>query len=179
MGVRLKRLREERRLTQQALADAIGISLSYLNQIENNQRPLTVAVLLKLNAAFGVDVQLFSGEDEARLVGELREALFDPGVGEEISSAELKEIATGMPAVGRAIVGLHKRLSRALDQSAALPRGWAMTGRATAGRTQHPSRPLPSRRCATSSIQGTIISMRLTGPPRQLPRGLACRRGAW
>lgn len=120
MGVRLKRLREERQLTQQALADAIGISLSYLNQIENNQRPLTVAVLLKLNAAFGVDVQLFSGEDEARLVGELREALFDPGVGEEISSAELKEIATGMPAVGRAIVGLHKRLSRALDQSAAL-----------------------------------------------------------
>lgn len=120
MGVRLKRLREERQLTQQALADAIGISLSYLNQIENNQRPLTVAVLLKLNAAFGVDVQLFSGEDEARLVGELREALFDPGIGEEISSAELKEIATGMPAVGRAIVGLHKRLARALEQSAAL-----------------------------------------------------------
>src|SRR5690606_37803003 len=71
MGVRLKRLRDERRLTQQALADALGISLSYLNQIENNQRPLTVAVLLKLNAAFGVDVQLFSDEDEARLVGEL------------------------------------------------------------------------------------------------------------
>lgn len=120
MGVRLKRLREERQLTQQALADVIGISLSYLNQIENNQRPLTVAVLLKLNAAFGVDVQLFSGDDEARLVGELREVLFDPGIGEEISSAELKEIATGMPAVGRAIVGMHKRLERALEQSAAL-----------------------------------------------------------
>ncbi len=120
MGVRLKRLREERRLTQQALADAIGISLSYLNQIENNQRPLTVPVLLKLNAAFGVDVQLFSDEDEARLVGELREALFDPALGEEISTAELKEIATNMPAIGRALVGLHKRLGRALDQANAL-----------------------------------------------------------
>ncbi|OCC05467.1 Cro/Cl family transcriptional regulator [Labrys sp. WJW] len=120
MGVRLKRLREERRLTQQALADAIGISLSYLNQIENNQRPLTVAVLLRLNAAFGVDVQLFSDEDEARLVGELREALADPRAGEDISGAELKELAANMPAVGRAIVTLHRRLTHALDQSAAL-----------------------------------------------------------
>ncbi|WP_026381738.1 short-chain fatty acyl-CoA regulator family protein [Afifella pfennigii] len=120
VGVRLKRLREERRLTQQGLADAMGISLSYLNQIENNQRPLTVPVLLRLNAAFGADVQLFSDEDEARLVGELREALADPGVSEEISNAELREIATNMPAVGRAIVGLHKNLTRALDQATAL-----------------------------------------------------------
>jgi predicted transcriptional regulator/DNA-binding XRE family transcriptional regulator len=120
MGVRLKRLREERRLTQQALADAIGISLSYLNQIENNQRPLTVPVLLKLNAAFGVDVQFFSDEDEARMVGELREALAHPLAGEDVSGAELKEIATNMPAAGRAIVSLHRRLTQALDQSAAL-----------------------------------------------------------
>ena len=54
MGVRLKRLREERQLTQQALASIIGISLSYLNQLENNQRPLTLAVVLKLNAAFPI-----------------------------------------------------------------------------------------------------------------------------
>lgn len=120
MGVRLKRLREERGLTQQALADAIGISLSYINQIENNQRPLTVAVLLKLNAAFGVDVQIFSDEEEARLVGELREALINLSPGEEISGAELKEIATNMPALGRSIVNLHKRLVRSLDQAAAL-----------------------------------------------------------
>lgn len=120
MGVRLKRLREERRLTQQALADAIGISLSYLNQIENNQRPLTVPVLLRLNAAFGVDVQLFSDEDEARLVGELREALFDPAASEEVSTAELREIATNMPAAGRAIARLHRQLATSLDQAAAL-----------------------------------------------------------
>lgn len=120
MGVRLKRLREERRLTQQALADALGISLSYLNQIENNQRPLTAPVLLRLNAAFGVDVQLFSDDEEVRLIGELREALLDPAVGETISSAELGEIAANMPAVGRAIVRLHKRLSRSVEQAAAM-----------------------------------------------------------
>ena len=55
MGVRLRRLREERNLTQTAVAQALGISNSYLSQIEQNQRPLTVPLLLKLNAAFGVD----------------------------------------------------------------------------------------------------------------------------
>lgn len=118
-GMRLKRLREERRLTQQALADRIGVSLSYLNQIENNQRPLTAAVLLKLNAAFGLDVQLFSGEDEARLVGELRAALADPGLGQSVALAEIKEIAANMPAVGRALVLLQKRLTRAQEEAAA------------------------------------------------------------
>lgn len=120
MGVRLKRLREERRLTQQALASAIGLSLSYLNQLENNQRPLTVPVLLKLNAAFGVDVQLFSEDDEARLIGDLKEAMSDPVIGEQIATAELRELASNMPAVGRALVAIHRRYRRALEQSAAL-----------------------------------------------------------
>ncbi|MGB3864555.1 MAG: short-chain fatty acyl-CoA regulator family protein [Xanthobacteraceae bacterium] len=120
IGVRLKRLREERRLTQQALASAIGVSLSYLNQIENNQRPLTVPVLLKLNAAFGIDVQLFSEDDEARLIGDLKEALSDPALGETVATAELRALASNMPAVGRALVALHRRYHRALEQSAAL-----------------------------------------------------------
>ncbi len=59
MGVRLRRLREERKLKQVELANALGISASYLNQLEQNQRPLTVPVLLKINQVFGVDVQLF------------------------------------------------------------------------------------------------------------------------
>src|SRR5271154_6173989 len=120
MGVRLKRLREERRLTQQALASAIGISLSYLNQLENNQRPLTIPVLLKLNAAFGVDVQLFSEDEEARLIADLREALSDPQIGETISTAELRELAVNMPVVGRAFVGLNRRYRQAIEQSATL-----------------------------------------------------------
>jgi len=119
MGVRLKRLREERKLTQQALADALGISLSYLNQIENNQRPLTVPVLLKLNAAFGMDVQLFSEDDDARLIGELREALSDPALGEPIASADLRELASNMPALARAFISQSRRLKQASEQAAA------------------------------------------------------------
>ena len=89
MGLRLKRLREEQRLTQAALAQRLGISLSYLNQLENNQRPLTVQVLLALNTAFGLDLQVFSEDDEARLISDLREALSDAAFGETIAAVEL------------------------------------------------------------------------------------------
>src|SRR5688500_12128171 len=104
MGVRLRRLREERNLSQVALAQQLGLSPSYLNQIEQNQRPLTVAVLLRISATLGVDVQAFSDDEEARLIAGMREALADNPGGEAVSLAELRELATQMPAVGRSLV---------------------------------------------------------------------------
>ncbi|NWN33567.1 helix-turn-helix transcriptional regulator, partial [Klebsiella michiganensis] len=88
-------MREERGLKQVELAQALGISPSYLNQLEQNQRPLTVAILLKLNAVFGIDVQLFSEDEEARLITDMRDAIADGG--ESISVAELRELAANMP----------------------------------------------------------------------------------
>ncbi|MBN9582515.1 MAG: DUF2083 domain-containing protein [Afipia sp.] len=120
MGVRLKRLREERQLTQAALAAKLGISLSYLNQLENNQRPLTLPVLLALNAAFGLDVQSFSEDEEARLISDLREALADPAIGESIATADLRELALNMPSVGRALVTLSRKYRQAAEQGVAL-----------------------------------------------------------
>ena len=109
MGVRLKRLREERGLTQIALARALELSPSYLNQLEQNQRPLTVPVLLKLNAVFGVDVQLFSEDDEARLISDLREIFGETLDGETVTLAEIRELAANMPAVARTLLGLSRR----------------------------------------------------------------------
>lgn len=106
MGIRLKMLREERGLTQIALAQALGLSPSYLNQLENNQRPLTVPVLLKLNSVFGLDVQLFSESDDAKLMTDLRE-FFDSQAGHnQISHAEIRELATNMPAVSKTLLTL-------------------------------------------------------------------------
>lgn len=115
LGVRLRRLREERSLTQAALARALEISPSYLNQIEQNARPLTVPVLLKLNAAFGLDVQIFSDEGEARLISDLRAALADQGAG--ISLAELRELASNMPEVARSIIAMQARLRETTERA--------------------------------------------------------------
>ncbi|MQY51529.1 short-chain fatty acyl-CoA regulator family protein [Rhodocyclus gracilis] len=119
MGVRLKRLREERGLTQVALARALELSPSYLNQLEQNQRPLTVPVLLRLNAVFGVDVQLFSENDEARLIADLQEAFREHGAGEPVSQAEIRELAAGMPGVARTLLTLARRQQEAQEREAA------------------------------------------------------------
>ena len=120
VGIKLKKLREERQLTQMSLAKSLGISLSYLNQIENNQRPLTVQVLLRLNEAYGIDVQLFSEAEEARLFSDLREVFADPRLNEQLGKTEIRELAANMPAVGRLLVEMHKQLDEAQEQSAYL-----------------------------------------------------------
>jgi XRE family transcriptional regulator, fatty acid utilization regulator len=48
LGGKLRRLRRERKLSQAMMAEQLGISASYLNLLEHNQRPVTVPVLLKL-----------------------------------------------------------------------------------------------------------------------------------
>lgn len=116
MGVRLKRLRETRGLTQVALARALELSPSYLNQLEQNQRPLSVPVLLKLNAVFGVDVQLFSEDDEARLIADLREFFDDAPAGDAVSLAEIRELASNMPAVARHLLALARRQREAQER---------------------------------------------------------------
>ena len=116
MGVRLKRLREERGLTQVALAHALELSPSYLNQLEQNQRPLTVPVLLKLNAVFGVDVQLFSEDDEARLITDLREVFGETPGGETVALAEIRELATNMPSVARILLRLARGQREMLER---------------------------------------------------------------
>ncbi|SDH09583.1 hypothetical protein SAMN05421742_104147 [Roseospirillum parvum] len=115
MGVRLRVLREERGLTQSGLARMLDISPSYLNQIERNQRPLTVPVLLRLNEVLGLDVQLFAEGDEGRLISDLRAALGDQG--ERTSTAELRELAANMPGIARAIVGMQRRLREATERA--------------------------------------------------------------
>lgn len=120
IGGRLRRLREERGLTQSALAAALELSPSYLNQIEKNQRPLTVPVLLRINAVFGIDVQLFSESDEARLISELREILSDPQLGETVSGNEIRDLVSNMPSIARSLATLHRRLRTESDRADAL-----------------------------------------------------------
>lgn len=118
-GVRVRRLREEKGLTQAALARLLEISPSYLNQIEQNQRPLTVPVLLRISSVLGVDVQRFSDDDEGRLVAELSDVLGDAGLavtGEKVAMSEIRELAAQMPAVARALLTLDRRRREAEER---------------------------------------------------------------
>src|SRR5258708_29449500 len=62
LGARLARLRRERGLNQSQMAEQLGISGSYLNHLERNQRPVTAGILLRLAETFDVDVKSFAAE---------------------------------------------------------------------------------------------------------------------
>ncbi|MFI6910412.1 short-chain fatty acyl-CoA regulator family protein [Nonomuraea sp. NPDC050394] len=116
VGPRLRALRRDRKISQVHLAELLGISASYLNQIEHNQRPLTAPVLLQLSDVFGVDPEFFAPEDGTRLIADLREAL----AGQEISPAALADLVGASPEIARAVAGLHRRYLAATEHAAVL-----------------------------------------------------------
>ena len=84
IGFKIRRIRQERRMTLQALADATGLSKPLLSQIENEQVIPPLATLLRIAKAFRVQLQSFFQEEgsSARCVltkaGESRKMLRRP-----------------------------------------------------------------------------------------------------
>ncbi|AXK87709.1 hypothetical protein SAMN05421776_11550 [Nocardia farcinica] len=115
-GARLRALRDQRGLSQTALAKLLGLSVSYVNQLENDQRPLTVQVLLKLNAAFDLDMGFFATDTDARLLADLHEVFIEDPDAAGISNAELEDLTTRVPAAAHLLVNLHRRLRSATQQ---------------------------------------------------------------
>ncbi|MBT9371888.1 XRE family transcriptional regulator [Rhizobium sp. CSW-27] len=114
-GPRVRRLRLGLDLTQTAMAEGLGISPSYLNLIERNQRPLTVQLLLRLASVYKVDIDQLQGEGGGA-AQQLREVFADPLLAGEIpGDQELIEVAEGAP---NAAVGILK-LYRAYREQAA------------------------------------------------------------
>ncbi len=109
VGSRVRQLRRERGFSQAALAQMLEISPSYLNQIEHDVRPLTVAVLLRITEVFGVDATFFASRDDTRLVAELREVTLDRDLDIGLDLSEVAEVVSAHPAVAKAMVNLHRR----------------------------------------------------------------------
>ena len=80
IGRTVRRLRAERSLSQNTLATRLGISASYLNLIEHDQRAVTASLLIKLAETLRVDLGELSGTQERQLQVGLREAFADPQV---------------------------------------------------------------------------------------------------
>ena len=77
-GAKLREIRSRIGLTQKDFATKLGVSLPYLNQMENNNRPVSTTVVLALAREFGLDVTELTTGDSERLVSDMREALADP-----------------------------------------------------------------------------------------------------
>ncbi|MDY1035113.1 helix-turn-helix domain-containing protein [Stenotrophomonas sp. CFBP8980] len=119
LGLRLAKLREQRGYTQVQLAQQLGVSASYLNQIERNKRPLTPAVQQRLRAVLGELGDLFDAGGPAALQEALGQTLRDLGLA-DVSANELRALAGNLPQVSQALLDLHRRHLALREHAAAL-----------------------------------------------------------
>ncbi|SFI35765.1 helix-turn-helix domain-containing protein [Aerobium aerolatum] len=119
IGRKIRDLREANRLTQAAFAERIGISTSYLNQLENNQRSVSASVLLALAETFRIDIADFSAGESARLLSVLSETISDPLFETSRPSLqELKLVAQNAPGFAHALIAAHQAYRRNSEQLA-------------------------------------------------------------
>lgn len=62
-GENLKRIRKEMKLTQAEMAKEIGISQSYIADIERNRKNISLAVILKIAKGLKISVNKLINDD--------------------------------------------------------------------------------------------------------------------
>jgi len=126
IGPRLRRLRRELGMTQQAMAEDLAISPSYVALLERNQRPLTADMLVRLARTYGLDVTELASEDGADYARRITEVLRDPIFADiDLPPLEVADLASNFPGVSEALLRLHGAFTREQQALASL--------RATAG----------------------------------------------
>ena len=116
IGKTIRRLRMEQGFTQQGLAQKLGISTSYLNLVEHDQRNVTASLLFKLTETLKVDLAALSGTQEREFEVALREVFTDPQLGAEtVPESELQALAAA-PNAARAVLALHRALAGAREE---------------------------------------------------------------
>jgi predicted transcriptional regulator/transcriptional regulator with XRE-family HTH domain len=122
LGGRLKRLRRDLALTQTAMAVDLGVSPSYLNHIERNQRPVSAQLLLRLADTYDVDLRTLGQSAGPATESELAEAFADPLFqGLAVPRHEIVQLAEDQPAAADALLRLYRAFAdrRARDRAEA------------------------------------------------------------
>ncbi|NHN84604.1 helix-turn-helix domain-containing protein [Acetobacter musti] len=135
-GSRIRELRSRGGQTQQALAAELGLSPSYLNQIENDQRPVPAPLMVKLCNLFGVSAAWFGDSDEIRQIQALREILGDPLFrSASLRPTDLQAAIRAAPALAECFATLYHayRAARHTGHSGAESRVFSEAARGAAG----------------------------------------------
>ena len=112
LGGRLKRLRYDLSLTQTQMASDLGVSASYLNHLERNQRPVTAQVLLKLASTYDLDLRTFTDDSEPAGEADLVEIFADPLFKDlRLPRREISELVASSPMAAEAVTRLYRAYS--------------------------------------------------------------------
>ena len=109
LGGRLGRLRRDLGLSQTRMAQDLGVSPSYLNHLERNQRPMSAQVLLRLARAYDLDLRAFTGEADVSGEADLQEVLADPMFKDlQAPRHEINQLHEQSPTLAEAFVRLYR-----------------------------------------------------------------------
>ncbi len=111
-GDTLRALRRTAGLNQRAMAARLGISVSYLSQLEGGERPLTTTVIGALARHHPNTLAMIEGAGPARRMVALGEALDGPA----LSPEALAKLAEEQPAIADRIIALHARARDAQER---------------------------------------------------------------
>jgi predicted transcriptional regulator/DNA-binding XRE family transcriptional regulator len=114
IGARIKRKRIAAGLSQAALAQALGISASYLNLIENNKRAIGGTLLLRIGDRLGIDLETLSGDSEARTIATINELMGDSVMkGIDMDADTARDLVARFPEGGAALARLYRAMADA------------------------------------------------------------------
>src|SRR6201995_2982162 len=82
VGPRFRRIRQQLGLSQTQIAEGLGISPSYINLIERNQRPVTAQILLRRAEAYALYWRALATAAEYRCFADMNEIFSDPVLGQ-------------------------------------------------------------------------------------------------
>lgn len=110
-GHAVRRLRRGQGLTQAAMAEMLGVSASYLNLVERNQRPLSATLMLALAQSFDFDPRALAAGEPGGGEEAMRRRLSDPLFADiEVDRAELTEWLAGAPGGAEAFARAYDRI---------------------------------------------------------------------
>ncbi|WP_395335331.1 helix-turn-helix domain-containing protein [Novosphingobium aerophilum] len=107
-GTTLRSLRAARGMKQADLAKAIGISASYLSQLESDDRPLTPAIFDRLRSNFPVEWQDVPVDQSAELLRAFEDAMSDTHSRDPQSSAQVRKIVEQFPSFAESFIQLAR-----------------------------------------------------------------------
>lgn len=109
IGPRFRRIRRQIGLTQTQMAKELEVSPSYINLIEQNQRPVTAQILLRMAEAYDVDLKSLAAADTDRFFAEMNEVFSDPLFRQfELPKQELRDFVELCPDAANAVQRLYR-----------------------------------------------------------------------
>lgn len=121
-GHAVRRLRRQLGLSQAAMAEGLGLSPSYLNLVERNQRPVSATLMLRLAEVYDFDPRKLAASEPGGGAEAIRRRLADPIFADlEIDRHQMEEWLAGAPGGAEAFARAYDRIGAGHGPAASDP----------------------------------------------------------